>query len=268
MFHRRDFLAGLFMSIATHGICGSAARAQWPTGQPQPGGASSHDPFGQESGGEWPEAPSQAVRFSGCTFSGTAADLQAMGKIARYSGYPALDRFIAAEPPVLTSAFRIQPGFMFFNDAGSPNAMATPENVGNFGTIDGTVLFGRSLLTSEMQSHPAWGWSVIGIMAHEWAHIFQFSQHMNAPIPRMELQADFLAGWYLAGKALGAGYQFTEAMALSLFNKGDYDFNNPNHHGTPHQRVQAMFAGYTLMMQRGVTDIDQAFEVGASVVGL
>jgi hypothetical protein len=40
----------------------------------------------------------------------------------------------------------------------------------------------------------------------------------------------------------------------SLFGKGDYQFNNPQHHGTPAQRVDAMRAGYASGAQRDGLD--------------
>ena len=30
----------------------------------------------------------------------------------------------------------------------------------------------------------------------------------------------------------------------SLMEKGDYDYNDPDHHGTPEERLEAMHKGY------------------------
>ena len=40
-----------------------------------------------------------------------------------------------------------------------------------------------------------------------------------------------------------------KAFARSLYGRGDLNFNSPDHHGTPEERVEAMAAGYRLAQQ-------------------
>lgn len=147
-----------------------------------------------------------------------------------------------------------------------PNALATPEPL--LGHADGTVAFGLNLLRSELSASPAWGAAVAGIMAHEWGHIRQFGEGLARPGPHMELHADFLAGWYMGVKAALGTWVVVENLARSPFSKGDYEFNNPNHHGTPDQRVAAMAAGFRLGYNDGEDDIYTAFERGRQEIGL
>lgn len=58
-----------------------------------------------------------------------------------------------------------------------------------------------------------------------------------------ELHADYMAGYYLGRKGLVTS-SGVEEFATSLFEKGDYNFTSPQHHGTPIQRVAAMRGGY------------------------
>ena len=60
----------------------------------------------------------------------------------------------------------------------------------------------------------------------------------------VELHADLIAGYYL-GKRRWSKTNLA-VFGQSLFSKGDYDFNSPDHHGTPKQRLEAMLEGYRL----------------------
>ncbi len=83
------------------------------------------------------------------------------------------------------------------------------------------------------------------VVAHEYAHAMQTAFGVyNADVRSTELEADCLAGFYLASIP---NVTFDDSdiyeirdMALSI---GDYDFMHPNHHGTPDQRVNAVLDG-------------------------
>lgn len=267
MLDRRCFMSMVFASIAAAGPC-SHALAQWPGEAPSRhrGGGRKYD---DNSSGGWPGSRSRSRNSvsTGCTFHGSIQSLNMNGQVSRTSGFPPLDELLHPEPASLSASFKVRPGFLFFDDYQGGNALATPDNVGGYGTKHGTVLFGRRLLVEEMQKF-AWAWSVIGIMAHEWAHILQFSRsvHKQVPVPRMELQADVLAGWYLAGKAMSLGYDFSLASAFSFFSKGDYAFNDPKHHGTPQQRMQAFSSGYQARFMGQAQDVNQVFQMSASAL--
>lgn len=145
--------------------------------------------------------------------------------------------------------FGVKPRFGFFDDGKSPNAFATPFPLfGNRADVDGTVVFGRRLLAQQLQRGNAAFAAIMVIVAHEYAHAYQFRQRRGGKCPEIELEADFLAGWSLAceaGKRQGQRLRVDLASsAATMFEFGSYDFNNPSFHGTPEQRRDALLAGY------------------------
>jgi hypothetical protein len=181
------------------------------------------------------------------------------------SGSPNIDRAMIAEIKNIVKFLPINPGFKFIEDA-SPNAFAVPSSI--VPNTQGTVYIGLHLITSEFNNSPFGGVAVAGICAHECGHILQiqtgYMQKLAGPTAQLvELHADFLAGYYL-GRSRVHSKEHVQIFAQSLFSKGDYDFNNQGHHGTPTQRVRAMNQGY----DTGVTNVDSsaAERIGADFV--
>ena len=150
--------------------------------------------------------------------------------------------------------FGVAPSVRYYNDGASPNAFAAPVNTEQ--SRDGTVRVGVNMVAGETKRFVAteygrtrlYTYSVTAVLVHELGHIVQFKRAMPAPSRNTELQADFLAGWYFSylaqndpNFALNAGLQ--DGMR-AFYERGDYMFNHPGHHGTPDQRVQAFLAGY------------------------
>lgn len=182
------------------------------------------------------------------------------------SGYQNLDVLIPQEAKIASNAFGVAPGFLFLNDRENSNAFATPASYVQ-GT-SGTVLYGVRLIHEEVASALMSGNALVGILAHEHAHILQFQRGIRTPGARMELHADFMSGWYLAWKqAMGVPGTEVRVLAQSLFSKGDMDFNSPQHHGTPEERVNAMANGYNCFLG-GARFASQAFDLGARLFGL
>jgi hypothetical protein len=50
-----------------------------------------------------------------------------------------------------------------------------------------------------------------------------------------------MAGWYTANNG-PAGVAESQAL-ISFYRKGDFGFNDPDHHGTPEERLRAVQAG-------------------------
>jgi hypothetical protein len=181
------------------------------------------------------------------------------------SGNDNIDAALIAELKKILNIIPINPGFQYIDDV-SPNAFAVPENVVR-GT-QGTVYIGLRLINGEFNNDAYGGVAVAGICAHECGHIYQFQNgYMEALAGQtallVELHADYIAGLYL-GRDRSHSREHVEVFSHSLFSKGDYDFNKPQHHGTPDQRVRAMRQGYDL----GTTDTDFATAVrqGAAFV--
>lgn len=52
------------------------------------------------------------------------------------------------------------------------------------------------------------------------------------------LHADFLAGWDIGIRALQLPGQVNlQEIAKGMFDIGDFNFDNPSHHGTPEERA-------------------------------
>jgi hypothetical protein len=121
-------------------------------------------------------------------------------QIIRTTGNRDLDRALDRSLVRMSTTFGIDPVFGFFEDK-QPNAFAAPES--NDLSRTGIVLFGRNLFNDLQATDPS-GVSVLGVAAHEFAHIWQFHSGYykvirgNGPtVKRLELNADFLAGYYL-----------------------------------------------------------------------
>jgi hypothetical protein len=120
------------------------------------------------------------------------------------SGDRILDSQLAAEGNRLSREFEIRPGLKIIDGY---NAFAKGKTVVS-GTR-GTVALGREMLFGELdKNRRGWGGLVIaGIMAHEFAHIYQFFNGYrdrllkgSKTVEPLELHADFLAGYHLGLK--------------------------------------------------------------------
>jgi hypothetical protein len=179
-------------------------------------------------------------------------------RVMPWTGIPNIDMAVQNEGVFLSRLFSVAPAGGFFDDAGAPNAFATPESLFT-NSIDGSVILGMSLLQQEIARDGGYGFSVAAIMAHEFAHVRQFkdARAMEVAVPVRELHADFLAGWYLAQRLQVAPTDVRSSMS-AFFSLGDYAFNEPQHHGTPEQRLGSLLAG----MNAGMPTVSGAHEAG------
>ncbi len=193
-------------------------------------------------------APAQSQQQSitqGCSLS---IDVINSGQMQIYSstGDQFMDNAFIQEINVLKTMTGLNPSFWILDDSGGPNAFANPVPTTPY-LPDGRVLFGFNLMRQEWQASGGVNFSIPTILAHECGHIAQFKYGYRLPTMQLELQADYLAGWYMANRNNVIWDQQALADSCrSLFSHGDYDFNNPNHHGTPQQRVNAFLTGYAL----------------------
>lgn len=170
----------------------------------------------------------------------------------------------------LADSFELLPGFGFFDDSQGENAFATTETL--IPNTRGTVVFGKGLLSRELNSHTWGGLAVAGIMAHEFGHIYQYQsgyyQRLTKPYSTkkfLELHADYLAGYYLGLKRLRSGEIDIKIFADSLYIMGDTHFNSRDHHGTPKERMKMMIEGYKKGLANDST-IHQAAKLGFNLV--
>ena len=165
------------------------------------------------------------------------------------SGDKDFDFALAHSLSAMSETFQILPGFCYFDDSEGMNAYATNRVRLNRG--DGTVLFGQRLLRRLMgqREHP--DVSVAAVCAHEFGHIMQYKRGLDRivrgdspTVKRVELQADFFAGYFAGVRKLSRPQYPAAVYALTQHNFGDNMVNSPQHHGTPQERADAIVQGF------------------------
>ena len=149
----------------------------------------------------------------------------------------------------ISDEFSVLPGFAYYDDYDGENAFATPSLRSR--NADGTVLFGKRLLKRLLATAESPDAAVAAVCAHEFGHVLQFKRKLESrinegqtTIKRVELQADFFAGFF-AGIRKRERPDFPAAVfALTQFNFGDDDLNDPEHHGTHEERGAAISRGF------------------------
>lgn len=191
-------------------------------------------------------------------------------EILSSSGNPELDRSISLELAHVARSLNVFPGFGFYDDADGPNAFAIDDSV--IPNTQGTVIFGKQLLSDELTRRSNGGLAIAGIIAHEFAHIYQYQSGLYRGLRRLqktnkkiELHADYLAGYYLGLKRLGNSEIDIKVFLDALYLRGDTHFNSPTHHGTPFERKQVMLEGYKIGLTNN-TDVHQVAEMGMELV--
>lgn len=199
---------------------------------------------------------------STCAWDAAASD---DFQIFASSGRRQIDNALIHELKKILAVIPINPGFKYINDV-SPNAFASERSL--VSNTSGTVFIGLNLINTEFNKSDYGGVAVAGICAHECGHIYQYTTGWAQRLSRstaqlIELHADFLAGFYM-GRDNSHSKERVEIFAGSLFSKGDFNFNDANHHGTPDQRVSAMRKGYEI--GKSTSSIETAAQIGASFV--
>ncbi|PWJ57395.1 hypothetical protein CLV98_107102 [Dyadobacter jejuensis] len=169
-------------------------------------------------------------------------ELISLGSVSATSGNLEIDFVAGQEVQRLRSMFGVNPQFYFFREIESPNAFATSE-VNDESFPDGTVLFGLRLHNREMPKSMG-GTTIPMIMAHEFGHILSFKMDLSFDGKYQELWADYCAGAYMFYRQF---WKSTDVSATlkTFFEIGDYAFNSPSHHGTPQERYDSVWRGFS-----------------------
>ena len=181
-----------------------------------------------------------------------------------------LDRALGRALIKLTRIFSVYPGIGFIDEGRHRNRNAFATNRTLVTNTWGTVLFGQKLFAYLMEQDRQ-GWAVLAVMAHEMGHIAQFRSGIystlmqgQSTVKRLELHADLLAGYFL-------GVRKREQPSISIFRAGtelykigDFDFNNPTHHGTPDERLDAAEAGFKMALSG--RHFQEVFSRGAELI--
>jgi hypothetical protein len=158
------------------------------------------------------------------------------GTIGNSLGDPFWDNKMSQEVYIQRNCFNGIPAnvyILYEPSAQMKNAYATP---------DGNILFGYFMHYYTIQAYGEL--PVAGILAHEWGQRTQFTagwQDYNK-VSYKELEADAFSGFYMALAKQFAWSQIQSYYA-NVYASGDYNFNSPQHHGTPNQRLQAAYLG-------------------------
>jgi len=171
------------------------------------------------------------------------------------SGNDRFDRSLGAVLADLSVKFQVRPGFFYFNDANAPNAFAV--NFSLYPATQGTVGFGLTMLNNALRLGPEGDMIVMGICAHEFAHIHQMYSSIQTTLSRVhpkyqELHADFLAGYFVG---LGRVYSPKELITLG---RAWEQIGGSASHGSSDERLSAIEEGYKLARERSNIGIAQA----------
>ena len=195
------------------------------------------------------DPPSTRVTFggAGCYRPGyanaPAADF-GCGVLPNF-GVPAID---------LPSPEEIQLQATFFSGIAAqvhPLDECSPANANALATPTGFILIGRYFASNLLQRMGN-TLPIAGVIAHEWAHRTQFSLgwmvQTEPTVRRTELEADMWSGLYMGVMKSWTGL-LMQSYFQTLLDIGDFNFNSPNHHGTPNQRHAAGATGLALASQ-------------------
>ena len=186
------------------------------------------------------------------------------------SGDREFDYALAQTLSRLTDTFRVLPGFAYYDDFEQPNALAS--SVARMAKADGTVMFGQRLLKKlhALPEHP--DVAVTAVCAHEFGHILQYKLNLEPiilagqrPVKRLELHADYLAGYYAGCLKLKKPTYPAAVFATQQHSSGDWNVNSPKHHGTPDERAAAIVRGFEVAY-RERHNLSDAVQIGVNYV--
>ncbi len=169
------------------------------------------------------------------------------GVIFNTTGSAGLDQKIREEASMINSSFGVHPEIYALVEAEGPNALAFCDYK--------RVYIGFELLRQELWTMEYGPLAVAGIMAHEFAHIYQCDRtKYSMRTKQRELQADYLAGWYMRSKA--AAGRDVSGFIRSFYAKGDAWEESSDPHGTREERAAAAIAG----LNDSSSSVSRAFE--------
>jgi hypothetical protein len=183
------------------------------------------------------------------------------------SGDARFDRALGTLLADLAGRFQVRPGFGWYDDGAIPNALALEAS--HLSNSRGTVLVGREMLRRGLSSVHG-DMFILGVCAHEFAHIVQFFSVYHARLASgqaaqklVELHADFLSGYYIGLRQVAYTDQELVALGRTWETLGDSAYTDQQHHGTPDERLRAIEAGFAFARERPEFGITPACEVGA-----
>jgi hypothetical protein len=152
------------------------------------------------------------------------------------------------------------------NDNGWPKAFAQKSlKLGE----DGEVNLGFRFLQARLRDEGGSDLSILAVLAHELAHVYQLKNSMcsllycSRGVIKIELHADFLAGYSLGRLDSGFSRQRARDLTRSWGRLGD-TFSNCQHHGTADQRLSCLIEGFGLATES--TSFEEVAGIGRQFV--
>lgn len=183
----------------------------------------------------------EPLQIAGCSYIATAGGGPLPGcGTSKTSGNAEVDRLFGTEFGRQTGFFGLpQVSFSFMDDCDGPNAVALSQTK--------EIWFGLRLTEKTYMDYGILAlWS---IMAHEFGHQVQYAfgadslRRLDDTVKPTELEADMFAGFYLIHAYADVPFPEMKAAMQQLYKIGDFDFNSPQHHGTPDERITAFVGG-------------------------
>jgi len=189
------------------------------------------------------------------------------------TGWQALDTAMLEDITALNRVFGVNVPLYFLDDK-SKNAFFVALKFPPLMQLDGmdpnlpvtgSVFMDATLLKSEFQEGGGSGMSIPAILGHEYAHAMQSANNFPLSGKWAELHADYLAGWFIALRGIFR-LQDPNRAWISIASKGDYNFFEKGHHGSPQERAEAFAAGYLLLANGRQTSGVTAYSAGYQFV--
>lgn len=177
------------------------------------------------------------------------------------SGNPELDRALAQALGRLSTLFGVLPGFCYYDDASSPNALATSRQL--LERSDGTVMMGLSFLRMLLNMPERPDASVVAVCAHEFGHIVSYKYGQYETLKArggtyyVEQFADYFAGYFAGTRKLERPDYPAVVFASTQQAMGG------GSHGSGQQRGAAVQAGFMAAYQQRLNPV-QARDAGVA----
>jgi hypothetical protein len=192
--------------------------------------------------------PAEAESFLATATEPQVFDSATPEKIITSTGNRDFDYALAQTLSRLSDVFGVLPGFCYYDDYDGENAKATTAT--RMKRADGTVLYGKRYLIRCMSLAESPEAVVSATCAHEFGHIVQYKHKLDGRlkqgqpnVKRLELQADFFAGYFAGARKLDKPDYPAAVFATNRYSRGDHATDS-SHHGTPEERAAAVVRGF------------------------
>lgn len=192
--------------------------------------------------------PTEAEPYLATATQPQLFDGPAPERIIASTGNRDFDYALAQMLSRLTDVFGVLPGFCYYDDYDGENAKAT--NSTQMKRADGTVLYGKRYFIRCMSAVESPEAVVSATCAHEFGHIVQYKYNLvsrlkqgQRDVKRVELHADFLAGYFAGARKLEKPDYPAAVFATNRYARGD-NSTDVQHHGRPEERAAAVVRGF------------------------